>query len=64
MLPPVEGPSAEKVKELSSKLNKRTRAEVRFDVGSRALYASDLSIYRQVPIGVVIPKSVDNLLVI
>src|SRR5215471_1687464 len=31
--------------------------EVRFDAGSRALYATDGSNYRQVPIGVVIPKS-------
>ncbi len=29
--------------------------EVRFDAGSRALYATDGSNYRQVPIGVVIP---------
>ena len=33
--------------------------EVRFDIGSRALYATDGSNYRQVPIGVVVPKSVD-----
>lgn len=61
MLPPLQGPSAQKVEELSSKLRKRTRAEVRFDEGSRALYASDLSIYRQVPIGVVIPKSAEDV---
>src|SRR5690348_14367132 len=36
--------------------------EVRFDVGSRALYATDASNYRQVPIGVVIPKSRDGLM--
>jgi FAD/FMN-containing dehydrogenase/Fe-S oxidoreductase len=36
--------------------------EVRFDVGSRALYATDASNYRQVPIGVVIPKSRDDLM--
>ena len=35
--------------------------EVRFDSGSRALYATDGSNYRQVPIGVVIPKSVDDV---
>jgi FAD/FMN-containing dehydrogenase len=33
--------------------------EVRFDIGSRALYATDGSNYRQVPIGVVVPRSVD-----
>src|SRR3954470_9744010 len=31
--------------------------EVRFDDGSRALYATDASNYRQVPIGVVVPKT-------
>lgn len=35
--------------------------EVRFDRGSRALYATDYSIYRQVPIGVVVPKSTDDV---
>ncbi|HVL73090.1 MAG TPA: FAD-binding and (Fe-S)-binding domain-containing protein, partial [Beijerinckiaceae bacterium] len=31
--------------------------EVRFDAGSRALYATDASNYRQVPIGVVLPRN-------
>jgi len=35
--------------------------EVRFDRGSRALYSADASNYRQVPIGVVIPKSIADL---
>nr|WP_274389656.1 FAD-binding and (Fe-S)-binding domain-containing protein [Paraburkholderia tagetis] len=34
---------------------------VRFDSGSKALYASDASNYRQIPIGVVVPKDVDDL---
>src|SRR5204863_1072796 len=34
----------------------RVRGEVRFDEGSRALYATDASNYRQVPIGVVVPR--------
>jgi FAD/FMN-containing dehydrogenase/Fe-S oxidoreductase len=34
---------------------------VRFDDGSRALYATDASNYRQVPIGVVIPRTVDDV---
>jgi FAD/FMN-containing dehydrogenase/Fe-S oxidoreductase len=37
------------------------RGEVRFDPGSRALYATDLSAYRQVPIGVVIPRDADDV---
>ncbi len=48
--------------ELAAALKRRVEGEVRFDPGSRALYATDLSIYRQVPIGVVIPKSVDDVL--
>jgi FAD/FMN-containing dehydrogenase/Fe-S oxidoreductase len=38
------------------------RGEVRFDRGSRALYATDYSIYRQVPIGVVIPKDTEDII--
>jgi FAD/FMN-containing dehydrogenase/Fe-S oxidoreductase len=36
--------------------------DVRFDPGSRALYATDGSNYRQVPIGVVLPHDVDDVL--
>ncbi|OQW94066.1 MAG: FAD-binding oxidoreductase, partial [Beggiatoa sp. IS2] len=36
-------------------------SEVRFDEASRALYATDSSNYRQIPIGVVIPRTVDDL---
>src|SRR5204863_48586 len=38
------------------------RGEVRFDAGSRALYSTDSSNYRQVPIGVVIPRDRDDVL--
>ena len=37
------------------------RGEVRFDAGSKALYASDASNYRQIPLGVVVPADVDDL---
>jgi FAD/FMN-containing dehydrogenase/Fe-S oxidoreductase len=33
--------------------------EVRFDAGSRAAYSTDASNFRQVPIGVVVPRTVD-----
>jgi FAD/FMN-containing dehydrogenase/Fe-S oxidoreductase len=46
---------------LAEDLRRHTRAEVRFDRGSRALYATDGSNYRQVPIGVVVPRSVDDV---
>jgi FAD/FMN-containing dehydrogenase/Fe-S oxidoreductase len=37
------------------------RGEVRFDRGSRALYAADASNYRQVPIGLVVPRDEDDV---
>jgi FAD/FMN-containing dehydrogenase/Fe-S oxidoreductase len=44
--------------DLEAALRRKIEGEVRFDDGSRALYATDLSMYRHVPIGVVIPRSV------
>lgn len=41
--------------ELERLLTETVRGEVRFDAGSRALYATDSSNYRQVPIGLVVP---------
>ncbi len=46
---------------LESLLKKTVRGEVRFDVSSRALYATDASNYRQVPIGLVIPRDADDV---
>jgi FAD/FMN-containing dehydrogenase/Fe-S oxidoreductase len=43
-------------RELEALLKRNVRGEVRFDRGSRALYASDASNYRQFPIGVVFPR--------
>jgi hypothetical protein len=37
------------------------RGEVRFDAGARAAYSADASNYRQVPIGVVLPRSVEDV---
>ena len=42
-------------------LHERIRGEVRFDDGSRALYATDGSNYRQTPIGVVLPRDREDL---
>ncbi|WPR49794.1 FAD-linked oxidase C-terminal domain-containing protein [Streptomyces sp. S399] len=44
---------------LEKALRERVRGEVRFDAGSRAAYSTDGSNYRQVPIGVVVPRDVD-----
>ena len=40
---------------LERTLKRTVRGEVRFDAGSRALYATDSSNYRQIPIGLVVP---------
>ena len=44
------------VDQLEKQLRATVRGEVRFDDGSRGMYATDGSNYRQVPIGVVIPR--------
>jgi FAD/FMN-containing dehydrogenase/Fe-S oxidoreductase len=42
--------------ELEALLKSTLRGEVHFDLASRALYAADSSNYRQLPIGVVVPR--------
>ena len=46
---------------LESALRRNLRGDVRFDNGSRALYATDGSNYRQVPIGIVLPRDNDDV---
>jgi FAD/FMN-containing dehydrogenase/Fe-S oxidoreductase len=46
---------------LRTELEAALGADVRFDAAHRALYASEASNYRQVPIGVVIPRSIEAL---
>ena len=47
---------------LSAALRRNLRGEVRFDDGARALYATDGSSYRQVPLGVVLPLDADDVI--
>ena len=47
---------------LDAALRSHVRGEIRFDEGSRALYATDGSSYRQVPIGVVLPRDADDII--
>ena len=47
---------------LERDLLREVEGEVRFDAGSKAMYALDASNYRQVPIGVVIPRTVDDVI--
>ncbi|OQW95503.1 MAG: FAD-binding oxidoreductase [Beggiatoa sp. IS2] len=46
---------------LIAELHQQLQGEVRFDDASRALYAFDASNYRQIPLGVVIPRTVADL---
>jgi FAD/FMN-containing dehydrogenase/Fe-S oxidoreductase len=56
----LEQPSVD-VRSLQHELGRSTEAEIRFTNGDRALYSTGGSNYRQLPIGVVIPRSVDDV---
>ena len=47
---------------LESALRRHLRGEIRFDSGTRALYATDGSNYRQVPIGIVLPRDKEDVI--
>jgi len=47
---------------LRSELQRNVEGQVQFDDAARALYAVDASNYRQVPIGVVVPKTTDDVI--
>jgi FAD/FMN-containing dehydrogenase/Fe-S oxidoreductase len=49
---------------LKRDLERAVEGDVRFDVKHRALYAHDSSNYRQVPIGVVLPKTIDDVVAV
>jgi FAD/FMN-containing dehydrogenase/Fe-S oxidoreductase len=49
------------VRGLENDLKRHIEGEVRFDRGTLGLYAVDASNYRHVPIGVVIPRTVDDV---
>src|SRR5690349_19808890 len=46
---------------LARHLRKNLSGEVRFDVAARHLYSTDASIYQMEPLGVVIPRSVEDI---
>jgi FAD/FMN-containing dehydrogenase/Fe-S oxidoreductase len=52
-------PAGMDVAALERSLRERVDGEIRFDAGSRGAYSTDGSNYRQVPIGVVIPRTVE-----
>jgi FAD/FMN-containing dehydrogenase/Fe-S oxidoreductase len=47
---------------LEAELKERVKGEVRFDLSSRALYAMDASNYRQIPIGLVVPRDEQDVI--
>ena len=47
---------------LETELRNTVKGEVRFDNASRTLYAMDASSYRQVPIGLVIPRDIPDVI--
>ncbi len=49
-------------RELEAQLRRGVRGEVRFDDASRALYATDASNYRHIPIGLVIPLDEEDVI--
>ena len=61
-MPATPNDAAVDYRALESALRARIGGEVRFDNGSRALYSTDGSNYRQVPIGIVIPRDNDDVI--
>jgi FAD/FMN-containing dehydrogenase/Fe-S oxidoreductase len=53
--PPLDHERFAAHRELEARLKSTLRGDVRFDLGSRALYAADSSNYRQLPVGVILP---------
>ena len=47
---------------IAAALREKVRGEVRFSQGDRAMYATDGSNYRQVPIGVVVPRDEEDVI--
>src|SRR4051795_3398667 len=46
---------------LADRLTREPRAEIVFDPGQRRLYATDASLYQIDPLGVVIPRTVEDV---
>ncbi len=59
---PVTAPTDVDVAGLKRALKSSVQGEVRFDAGSRALYANDFSLYRAIPIGVVVPRNAADVI--
>src|SRR5262245_25637070 len=49
---------------LADRLRRESQAEVAFDRGMRGLYATDASLYQIEPIGVVVPRTADDVVAV
>src|SRR5688572_27160923 len=61
MAPGPRALTAAAARALESALRKRVAGSIHFDEGARGLYATDASNYRQVPIGVVLPRTMADV---
>ena len=59
--PPAPRPDSDPSGRLADRLHASLRGQARFDRLSRALYATDASIYEIVPAGVVLPADIDDV---
>jgi FAD/FMN-containing dehydrogenase/Fe-S oxidoreductase len=66
--PDVAGPPRARavvdVRGLEKALRRAVKGEVRFDAGTLAMYANDSSNFRQVPIGVVLPRTLNDVVAV
>ena len=53
--------SADRLKTFQKKLAAKIEGEIRFDTVSRSMYSTDASVYQIIPLGVVIPRSADDV---
>jgi FAD/FMN-containing dehydrogenase/Fe-S oxidoreductase len=55
-------PVAINASKLRERLNRETRCDLRFDRPGRMLYSTDASLYQIEPIGVAVPKTIDDVI--
>src|SRR5271165_3511457 len=60
-MPAITTDLAPSLSRLRDRLSQETRAEVTFDRGRRWLYATDASLYQIEPLGVVVPRTVNDV---
>ncbi len=56
--------SSFQLRRLAERLGRESRAEVHFDTGTRGLYATDASLYQIEPLGVVVPRTAQDVVAV